>query len=262
MKTELALPDQPDDEMVVTALQGAIESEVDPVYSESLKRFVPGEQPSYGVRVPDLRQLARQVRSTYGKEPAVILPIALKAWGTGWREQQLVALFLMADLRLSPEERWNYSLRFLPEVSNWELCDQLCSALLGQALVEDPIYMHQLETWVNDPNLWVRRAAVVSPVMLRRARFNQGLANELDERTLALCKCLLDDAEHYIRKAVDWSIRESIKRNYDLGAGWMFAQTKEPLSRTARSTLRQAAQKLSPEDKAKFLAELDAGKAS
>jgi 3-methyladenine DNA glycosylase AlkD len=234
-----------------------LEREVDPEYLLGIKQFVPGGQPSYGVRVPVLRGIAKSIFKTYGKDQEVILPIAIKFWAMGLREGQLIALFLVADLHLPTTERWELGLSFLPAISNWELCDQLCGALLGQALAEDPVYMDELETWITDPNFWVRRAAVVSPVMLRRANYDAEVAAELDRRTLGMCQVLLEDQEHYIRKAVDWSIRETIKRDYELGSAWMFAQSKRPLSRTARSTLKLAAQKLLPEDREIFTAALE-----
>jgi 3-methyladenine DNA glycosylase AlkD len=71
---------------------------------------------------------------------------------------------------------------------------------------------------------------------------------------LALCKSLLDDGEKYIRKAVDWSIRQAIRRNYDLGREWMLAQAAAKHSRIGRATLKLAAKKLTETDRKAFLA--------
>lgn len=254
---DLNLPVNPDPELVCAALQEIMGKQVDPEYLSGIKQVVPGEQPSYGIRVPVLRDLALQILKTYGKDPEVVLPIARHAWEMGWREWQLIALFLLADIQITVEARWDLGVEYLPEVSNWELCDQLCGALLGQALAENPACMDKLETWIEAPDFWVRRAAIVSTVMLRRAKYDKTLAAELDRRALAICQALLDDQEHYIRKAVDWSIRETIKRNYDLGCEWMFGQTGRTLSRTAHSTLKLAAKKLSPSDRERFIAVLE-----
>jgi len=66
----------------------------------------------------------------------------------------------------------------------------------------------------------------------------------------------LNDREKYIRKAVDWSVREVIKRRYDLGREWLFAQADSELSRTALSTLKLAAKKLTEHDQVFFLKSL------
>jgi 3-methyladenine DNA glycosylase AlkD len=254
---EFRLPASPDPELVIEVVQESLKREVDPDYLEGIQQFVPGELPSYGVRVPSLRRTAKAILKQYGKEQEAILPIAMRAWTTGLRECRLIALFLMADLRLPAQVRWELGVGFLPEITNWELCDQLCSALLGQALAEDPVFMDELETWIEDPNFWVRRAAIVAPTMLRRAKYEPSLAADLDRRTLGMCAALLDDQEHYIRKAVDWSIRETIKRNYELGSCWMFEQAGGSQSQIARSTLRLAAKKLSPADRERFLTAIE-----
>ena len=108
-----------------------------------------------------------------------------------------------ARAKLSPAERWELGVRFLPDVSNWESCDQLCAALLGETLARDPGYMEVLEGWVEDENFWVRRAALVAPVYLRRAKYPEQVMLDLDRRTLAICGALLNDQGKYIRKAVD-----------------------------------------------------------
>jgi 3-methyladenine DNA glycosylase AlkD len=130
-------------------------------------------------------------------------------------------------------------------------------ALLGQALAEDSRYMDVLEGWVEDKNSWVRRAALVAPVYLRRAKYSEKVALDLDRRTLAICEALLDDQEKYIRKAVDWSVREVIKRHYDLGREWLTTQAAVRPSRPARTTLKLAAKKLIETDRIAFLAVLE-----
>ena len=68
-----------------------------------------------------------------------------------------------------------------------------------------------------------------------------------------MCAQLLDDQEHYIRKAVDWTVREVIKRHQDLAFRWMMNQAESGLSSIARSTLKLAAKKLPPDRQKSFL---------
>jgi len=92
---------------------------------------------------------------------------------------------------------------------------------------------------------------------LRRFKGPTGQAEALDRRALAMCGALLDDPEPYIAKAVDWAVREVIKRHPALGADWMFEQAGKGLSRRGRSTLRKSAQKLRPDERARFLEMLE-----
>jgi 3-methyladenine DNA glycosylase AlkD len=157
---------------------------------------------------------------------------------------------ILAGLKtLTPAQRWELGLRYLPDVGDWEICDQLCMGLLGQALAEEPTYIEALEGWVEDPNFWVRRAALASTVVLRRSKAEPATRKLLDQRTLGICLHLLDDNEHYVRKAVDWAVREVIRRDYALGKRWLMRRSQGELSSVARSTLKKAAKKLIPEDR-------------
>lgn len=226
-------------------------------YREGVSRVVPGAERVYGVRVPQLRAIARQVAQIFGKQMGAVEEIADACWQTGSREHRVLAILVLTGIkRLPAARRWELGLRYLTEVGDWETCDHLCMGLLGQALVEAPGYMQELERWADDPNFWVRRAALATTVMLRRLKAAPDLRRSLDQRTLAICMRLLDDDQHYVRKAVDWAVREVIRRDYDLGKRWLLERSQTRLTSIARSTLKKAAKKLKPADQSQFLMQL------
>lgn len=252
----LDLPDEFVSSEIVTAITQSLEKQADdPEYKAGVSRAVPGAPKTYGVRVPALRSMAKELLKQYSGEPERLTDLSLALWEHENREHRLLALFTLTGLKknLAPEKRWELGVGLLPDIADWELCDQMCHALLGQALAEDPGYMEELEGWIDDENFWVRRAAIVSTVLLRRAQYEEPLATELDRRALAMCARLLDDGEHYIRKAIDWGVREVIKRHEDLAYAWMMDQAGRGLTHVARSTLKLAAKKLPPERQANFL---------
>jgi len=252
---QLDLPESPEPSAVIDELTGAfIRHGGDEAYLKGMEMVVPGAGKVYGIRVPALRKMAKQVVCHYIGNDDALAEIAEASWNVHSREHELVSVFILGNLRgLAPSERWNYGTRFLPGVTNWESCDQLCAALLGQALAEDPGCMDLLEGWVENENFWVRRAALVATVYLRRARYDDEIVKALDARTLNMCEMLLDDDEKYIHKAVDWAVREVIKRHYNLAFAWMLARAESGLSSTARSILNLAAKKLEEEDRTRLL---------
>ena len=254
------LPEDAEPKMILARLDDALHaSPVDEAYFESMETVVPGAGKVLGVRVPRLRALAAQLGSAYRGQKTLLLDLARGCWGRRTREHRLIALFLLAGMKtLTPRERWSMAEGFLPDVQDWETCDQLCGALTGQALAEDPAFMDGLEIWAGDPDFWVRRVAIVSTVLLRRAKFERGVARSLDERTLELCDRLLDDEEKTIRKAVDWALREVIKRSYELGCSYLMQKGAEQPDYPARATLKLAAKKLMPADQYRFLKILEA----
>jgi 3-methyladenine DNA glycosylase AlkD len=126
-------------------------------------------------------------------------------------------------------------------------------SLQGIAICQEPGYMDELERWIEDDNFWVRRAALVTSTRLRNAKFDQELKDELDRRTLAMCRALMYDDEKYIRKAVDWGVRDVLRRNYALGRDWLLARAEEDLEQPALSSLKLAAKKLDEGDREAFL---------
>ena len=252
---EIDLPEIFNSNDLIAEITRSLETQaVDAEYKAGISRAVPGAQRTYGVRVPGLRGIAKAILKQYKPHSEELITLSIRLWDQQSREHRLIALFLLAGLReLTPAQRWELGIRFLPGISDWETCDQMCHALLGQALSEDPAFMDELESWLEDENFWVRRAGIVSTTLLRRAKYDEALASELDTRTLVMCAELLDDKEHYIRKAVDWAIRELIKRNEHLAYEWMLEQAQRGLSSVASSTLRLAARKLPPAKQKEFL---------
>ena len=256
---EWTLPEGLDVREVLGVVTRALEGhEQDSEYLQGMKMAVPGAGKLYGVRVPQLRTMAKQLTKKYGDQEQNLVRFAQASWAQGSREHRLIAIFVLAGRKkLTPERRWELGVEFLPDVEDWETCDQMCHALLGQALAEDPNYMDQLETWLEDDNFWVRRAALVSTVILRRAKYSETVAAGLDQRTLRMCAVLLEDGEKYIRKAVDWTVRAVIKRHYALAFTWMVEQAQSGPGAVGRSTLKLSAKKLNEADRQYFLAALD-----
>jgi 3-methyladenine DNA glycosylase AlkD len=258
-KTEWTLPEELEVREVLDVVTRALEEqEQDSEYLQGMQMAVPGAGKLYGVRVPQLRTMAKQLTKKYGDQEQDLDRFARASWAQGSREHRLIAIFVLAGMKkLAPKRRWELGVEFLPDVEDWETCDQMCHALLGQALAEDPNYIDQLETWLEDDNFWARRAALVSTVILRRAKYSEAVAAGLDQRTLRICAILLEDGEKYIRKAVDWTVRAVIKRHYALAFTWMVEQAQSGLGAVGRSTLKLSAKKLNEADQQCFLAALE-----
>jgi 3-methyladenine DNA glycosylase AlkD len=92
-------------------------------------------------------------------------------------------------------------------IDSWWSVDSFARTLAGPAwrdgLIEDPL----IHTWAGSPDLWWRRAALVSTVALNmRSHGGQGDV----ARTLAVCRTLVDDHEDMVVKALSWALRELV----------------------------------------------------
>lgn len=93
-------------------------------------------------------------------------------------------------------------------MDNWVSVDMFCLSVTGSCwrtgILEDQV----IEQWARDENVWIRRMALVSTVPLNlRARGGTGDV----ERTLHICRLLVDDRKDMIIKALSWALRELSK---------------------------------------------------
>lgn len=126
---------------------------------------------------------------------------------------------------LAAWKRWlakNYS-------ANWATTDGICGSLIGPLLLQHPALAPKMRAWSRSPNLWVRRASVVSLIPLARRGEQLDLVHENARR-------LQPDREDLMHKAVGWTLREAGKANLRRLERYLIAQG----ARTPRTTLRYA----------------------
>lgn len=82
--------------------------------------------------------------------------------------------------------------------------DTFSRTLSGPAWLEGLIGDDVIHRWVVSPDLWWRRAALVSTVALN-IRSHGGMGDT--PRTLAVCEKLVTDHEDMVVKAMSWALR-------------------------------------------------------
>lgn len=154
-----------------------------------------------GIRVPVLRKLARKYRD-------LSIGQTLRLLRSGFHEERLLALFIMADRfkRATADERETIYILYLKNtryINNWDLVDCSAEHIVGAHLWEKsrtPLY-----DLARSIILWERRVAVISTFhFIKRNEFSD---------TLKIATILLYDPEDLIHKAVGWMLREVGKRN-------------------------------------------------
>jgi 3-methyladenine DNA glycosylase AlkD len=180
-----------------------------------------------GIRVPQLRKLARQHR---GLE----LSSVRRLLASQYHEDRLLSLLILVEryARGTDAEReriYNLYVESLGRVNNWDLVDSSAEHIVG-AWLEDrskqPLYL-----WARSSSLWERRVAIM-------ASFHYVTQHEFAV-TLKLAGLLLKDEEDLIHKAVGWMLREI--GNRDRAAEEVFL--KRHYRRMPRTMLRYAIEK-------------------
>ena len=84
----------------VANIRAELEDRADEAYAVSMRRLVPSGLPAHAVRVPELRSISRAWLRANSDVPAdEMLALAEALWSTGWREERLVAVALIAGRR-------------------------------------------------------------------------------------------------------------------------------------------------------------------
>ncbi len=122
-------------------------------------------------------------------------------------------------------------------IASWYAVDTFASYISGPAWREKQVPDSLVHRWAKSSNRWWRRAALVSTVPLNnKARGGRGDT----ERTLALCRVLVSDADDMVVKAMSWALRELAKRDPD--STYAFLAKHEKL--LAKRVLREVRNKL------------------
>ena len=184
-----------------------------------------------GVSVPKLRIIAKEFKS---------LPIAdiEKLLKSQFNEERLLALIILTEQykksdAQAKEELYQFYLKHLQYVNNWNLVDASAHLIVGAHLLHKD--KNLLVDLAQSKNLWDRRIAIVATWYFIR--------NNYLEWTFKLATMLLADTQDLIHKAVGWMLREAGQKN----ESELIAFLETHATDMPRTMLRYAIEKL-PED--------------
>ena len=135
---------------------------------------------------------------------------ALELSGRLWRapvwDLKIVAGRILARKSVAPDAGvWGFVTGRLADLDGWAVADNLAPAA-SRCLTADPGRLDGVETWIESPHLWTRRAALVFTLPWAKEKRDP-------ERMLGWAARLADDREWFIQKAIGWWLRELSKRD-------------------------------------------------
>ena len=156
----------------------------------------------WGVRAPDMDRAIRECLTGADTETLYLSCAAL------WREPvwdlRIVAARVLAGKSVPPDDRlWRFVLDRMSDLDGWAVADTLAAGA-GRCLIAEPRRLGAVETWVENPHLWTRRAALVFTLPWMKPGRDP-------ERMLGWSSRLLPDREWFIQKAIGWQLRSLSK---------------------------------------------------
>lgn len=164
-----------------------------------------------GVANPQIDALVAEWRAAHDLDGRIAL--ASELWDSDIHEARIAAAKLLTQARIRPDDAaWSLIAGWVPQFDGWAIADTVMTA--GQKrLVADPARLDEVEGWLDHPNMWTRRAAVIGT--LPWAKMNNPKPDDLAarERVLDWAARLADDRDPFIQKAIAWWLRDLTKRD-------------------------------------------------
>lgn len=183
-----------------------------------------------GVSVPAMRGIAR----TLGRDHA----LAQALWDTAIPDARIVASMVAEPAQLTARQMDAWVKGF----AAWDVCDQTCL----NAFCKSPLAWRKVEVWATRKDEFVRRAAFA--LLATLAVHDKAADDAAFVAALALVEAAADDDRNFVKKAVNWALRNIGKRNRALRQAAIDAalRIQQQGSRSARWIAADALRELRP----------------
>jgi len=165
---------------------------------EGMARFGINPRNTLGVNIPVLRRIAREHKNDHD--------LALQLWNTGIHEARLLAGFIddPALVTQKQSEAW------AGDFDSWDICDLVCSNLFDKT----PFACGKAIEWSRRKEEYVKRAGFV--LMAALSVHDKKAPDSVFIKFVPVIKREANDERNFVKKAVNWALRQIGKRNLRL----------------------------------------------
>jgi 3-methyladenine DNA glycosylase AlkD len=163
-----------------------------------MARFGINTDRAFGVSLAELRPLARAL----GKDH----DLALALWATGYREARLLAALVDRPQWVTEAQMDQW----VGDFDSWDVCDTVCGKLLDKT----PFAYAGAMQYATDEREFVKRAGYA--LMAWLAVHDKQRDDAPFEKFLVIIVAGADDERNFVKKAVNWALRQIGKRNATL----------------------------------------------
>ncbi|MFO7662225.1 MAG: DNA alkylation repair protein [Chloroflexota bacterium] len=177
-----------------------LEAQRDPAAVAGMARYGIVGQEVFGVKIPVLRALAKEIAPNHD--------LAQQLWTYPSRETRVLATMI---------DRWKWvdetqMDKWVVDFDSWEVCDQAC----GNIFAFTPFAVDKALEWSDRPEEFVKRAGFV--LMADLAHKDKKTIDDQLANFLPVIEREAGDGRNFVKKAVNWALRDIGKRNLTLNA--------------------------------------------
>lgn len=153
-----------------------------------------------GISIPTLRKLAKEIGTNHD--------LALQLWKSEIHEARHLAGFIADPARVTVKllEQW------VKDFDSWDVCDMVCSNLFDQT----PFAYRKAFEWSRRKEEFVKRAGFV--LMAALSVHDKEAQDSVFLGFLPIIRREATDERNFVKKAVNWALRQIGKRNKNLNA--------------------------------------------
>jgi len=175
-----------------------LKEEANPANLEGMSRYGMAVEKRFGASVPTMRKIAKEL----GKNHA----LALKLWNTGFAEAKIVAAMVDEPEKVTEQQMDEWALG----IDSWDVCDQVCMNLFEKT----PLAWKKIREWSGREEEYVKRAAYALLACI--AWHDKRVPDQSFIDLFPTIKSGASDERNYVKKAVNWALRNIGKRNANL----------------------------------------------
>jgi 3-methyladenine DNA glycosylase AlkD len=177
-----------------------LQSHASPAHKAELARVGINTHDALGIDIYTLRKLAKPLRPDHN--------LALGLWESGIHEARLLASMVddPAQATEAQLEAWT------ADFDSWDLCDQVCDNLFQHTAFAYP----KAFEWSRQDEEFVKRAGFV--LMACLAFYDRTTPDAKLAQFFPVIAQASDDERNYVKKAVNWALRNLGKRNEAMNA--------------------------------------------
>jgi len=175
-----------------------LHSKAKPDQLEGMARYGMAVERRLGVSVPDMRKLAKEI----GKDHK----LALELWKSGIAEARIMAAMVGDPDKLTEEQMEDW----VRGIDSWDVCDQVCMNLFEKS----PLARKKIIDWSEREEEFIKRTAFSLIACL--AWHDKKASDDKFIELLPVIKREATDERNFVKKAVNWALRNIGKRNLNL----------------------------------------------
>ncbi len=181
--------------MNVDEITGKLKSFSNPKNVEGMARFGINPEKALGIGIPILRKMAMRIGKNHR--------LAGQLWKSDIHEARILAGMIDDPEKVTEAqmERW------VKGFNSWDLCDQVCGNLFDRTTNA----MKKAYQWSGRKEEFVKRAGFA--IVACRVRHMKDSPDKEYIEFLDVIKREAADSRNYVKKAVNWALRQIGKRN-------------------------------------------------